>query len=152
MSVHQTTLYYAYLAIMSIVASFGLMPLFSGRVSMKQPAIVTAILGGLLLITMVIPSSEMSLLFTASPTSLIATLTLSACAVLLSSSMSEERQGSVMGNNQALQVRAESLGVFVAGLMAAVVVKLPLPVFGGVLIVAALLLVPFRSPQVGNAS
>ncbi len=152
MSVHQTTLYYAYLAIMSIVASFGLMPLFSGRVSMKQLAIVTAILGGLLLITMVIPSSEMSLLFTASPTSLIATLTLSACAVLLSSSMSEERQGSVMGNNQALQVRAESLGVFVAGLMAAVVVKLPLPVFGGVLIVAALLLVPFRSPQVGNAS
>jgi hypothetical protein len=37
--------------------------------------------------------------------------------------------------------------VFVAGLMAAVVVKLPLPVFGGVLILAALLLVPFRSPQ-----
>jgi len=43
-----------------------------------------------------------------------------------------------MGNNQALHVGAESLGVFVAGLMAAIVVKLPLPVFGGVLILAAL--------------
>ena len=57
-----------------------------------------------------------------------------------------------MGNNAALQVGAESLGVFVAGLMAAVVVKLPLPVFGGVLMLAALLLVPFRNPHVGDIS
>jgi hypothetical protein len=57
-----------------------------------------------------------------------------------------------MGNNAALQVGAESLGVFAAGLMAAVVVKLPLPVFGGVLILAALLLAPFRGPQVGDIS
>ena len=57
-----------------------------------------------------------------------------------------------MGNNQALQVGAESLGVFGAGLLAAVVVKLPLPVFGSVLMPAALLLVPFRSPQLGDLS
>jgi hypothetical protein len=57
---------------------------------------------------------------TAGPASLVATVILSACAVLLSSSVSEERQGSVMANNQALQVGVESLGVFVAGLMASV--------------------------------
>jgi hypothetical protein len=57
-----------------------------------------------------------------------------------------------MGNNAALQVGAESLGVFVAGLMAAIVVKLPLPVFGGLLILAALLLVPFRSLKLGDIS
>jgi MFS family permease len=152
MSVHQTTLYYAYLAAMSIVASFGLMPRFSGRVSMQRLAIDTAILAGLLVIAIVIPASEASLLFTAGPASLVATLTLSACAALLSSSVSEERQGSVMGNNQALQVGAESLGVFVAGLMAGVVVKLPLAVFGGVLVLAALLLVPFRRPALGDVS
>jgi hypothetical protein len=83
---------------------------------------------------------------------LVLTLTISACAALLSASVSEARQGSVMGNNAALQVGAESLGVFVAGLLAAVVVKLPLPVFGGVLILAALLLVPFRSPKLGDIS
>jgi hypothetical protein len=42
--------------------------------------------------------------------------------------------------------------VFVEGLMAAVVVKLPLPVFDGVLLLAALLLVPVRSPHVGDIS
>jgi hypothetical protein len=93
-----------------------------------------------------------SLLFAAGPSSLALTLTISACAALLSGSVSDARQGSVMGNNAALQVGVESLGVFVAGPIAAVVMKLPLPVFGGVLILAALLLVPFRSPQLGDVS
>jgi hypothetical protein len=132
MGVHQTTLYYAYLAVMSIVASFGLIPQLSGRVSMQRLATVTAILGGLLVIAIVIPSSAVSLLLTAGPASLVATLTISACTVLSSGSVSEARQGNVIGNNQALQVGAESLGVLIAGLMAAIVVKLPLPVFGGV--------------------
>jgi predicted MFS family arabinose efflux permease len=150
MPVSRMTRYYAFLSVMSIVASFGVMPQLSGRLHMQPLTVVTAALGGLLLIAIVIPSSEVSLLFTAGPTSLALTLTISACAALLSGSVSEARQGSVMGNNAALQVGAESLGVFVAGLMAAVVVKLPLPVFGGVLILAALLLVPFRSPQLGD--
>ena len=150
MPISRVTRYYAFLAVMSIVASFGVMPQLSGRVRMRPLTMVTAALGGLLLVAIVIPSSEMSLLFTAGPTSLALTLTISACAALVSGSVSEARQGSVMGNNAALQVGAESLGVFVAGLMAAVVVKLPLPIFGGVLMLAALLLVPFRSPQVGD--
>jgi MFS family permease len=152
MPINRVTRYYAFLAAMSIVASFGVMPQLSGRVRMQPLTMVTATIGGLLLIAIVIPSSEMLLLFTAGPTSLVLTLTISSCAALLSGSVSEVRQGSVMGNNAALQVGAESLGVFVAGLMAAVVVKLPLPIFGGVLILAALLLVPFRSPQVGDIS
>jgi hypothetical protein len=52
---------------------------------------VTATIGGLLLIAIVIPSSEMLLLFTAGPTSLVLTLTISACAALLSGSVSEVR-------------------------------------------------------------
>jgi hypothetical protein len=119
---------------------------------MQPLTMVTATVGGLLLIAIVIPSSEISLLFTAGPTSLVVTLTVLACAALLFGSVTQERQGSVMGNNQALQVGAESLGVRIAGLLAAIVVKLPLPVFGGVLILAALLLVPFRSPKLGNIS
>jgi MFS family permease len=152
MSVSQVTRYYAFLAVMSIVASFGIMPQLSGRVRLQPLTIVTATLGGLLLIAIVIPSSEISLLFTAGPASLVVTLTVSACAALLSGSVNQERQGSVMGNNQALQVGAESLGVLIAGLLAAVVVKLPLPVFGGILILAALLLVPFHSPKLGDIS
>jgi hypothetical protein len=49
----------------------------------------------------VIPQAVDSVLWTAGPTSTLTTLTISVCAALLSNSVSEERQGSVMGNNQA---------------------------------------------------
>jgi hypothetical protein len=60
MPVSRVTRYYAFLAVMSIVASFGMMPQLSGRVRMQPLTMVTAALGGLLLIAIVIPASEMS--------------------------------------------------------------------------------------------
>jgi len=44
-----------------------------------------------------------------------------------------------MGNNQAIQVGAEALSGLAAGLLAALVVKLPLIVLGGVSIFGAIL-------------
>ena len=58
----------------------------------------------------VLPPAAMSLVFTAGPTSLIGTLTLSSCATLLSNAVGADRQGRVMGNNQASQVGAEAAG------------------------------------------
>jgi MFS family permease len=80
MPVSRVTWYYACLSVMSMVASFGVMPQLSGRVRMQPVTVVTAALGGLLLLAIVIPSSETSLLFTAGPTSLVLTLTISAGA------------------------------------------------------------------------
>jgi hypothetical protein len=60
MPVSRVTRYYAFLAVMSIMASFGMMPQLSGRVRMQPLTMVTAALGGLLLIVIVIPASEMS--------------------------------------------------------------------------------------------
>jgi predicted MFS family arabinose efflux permease len=144
MGITHITLSYAFLAGMSIVASFGLMPLLSKRMDMKTLTVATAILGGLMMIVTIIPRSVDSVFWTAGPTATLCTLTLSACAALLSTSVSEERQGSAMGNNQALQVAAEAGSVFAAGLIAAVLVKLPLIVFGALLVVTALILVPVR--------
>ena len=48
-----------------------------------------------------------------------------------------EDQGRVMGSNQAIQVGAEALSGVAAGLLAAVVIKLPLVVLGGTAVVAA---------------
>jgi hypothetical protein len=53
-------------------------------------------------------------------------------------------QGRVMGNNQALQVGAESLSGIIGGLLAAVMVKLSLVTLGVVAVVAAAVLVLVR--------
>jgi len=63
---------------------------------------------------------------------------------LLSSAAGQDGQGKVMGNNQALQVGAESLSGLLGGLLAAVMVKLSLVVMALIAITAALFL-KFRS-------
>ena len=83
-------------------------------------------------------------------TSLAVGLCLPSCATLLSVSVDEDDQGRVMGNNQALQVGAESLSGVVGGLLAAVMVKLSLIVLGAIAIVAACVLLLVRHRQAGT--
>ena len=64
---------------------------------------------------------------------------LPSCATLLSNAADPAGQGRAMGNNQAIQVGAEALSGLAAGLLAALVVKLPLIALGGVSIFAAIL-------------
>jgi len=91
-----------------------------------------------------IPSSQGALWITLFLTSLALAVCLPSCATLLSVSVDERDQGRVMGNNQALQVGAESLSGIIGGLLAAVMVKLSLITLGVVAIVAAAVLVLVR--------
>jgi predicted MFS family arabinose efflux permease len=148
---HQSGIYYSYFSAMSLVASLFIAGPLLRRVNLKSVAIYSAALAGVLMCIVVLPESRYFLWVTAGPCCLIATLTLASCAALLSNSVEPERQGSVMGNNQALQVGAEAAGALVGGLLAAIVVPLPLLAFGGLLLVGGLMLVPVR-PPVGPAA
>ncbi len=77
---------------------------------------------------------------TAGLTTLTGTLVLAACPTILSNQVTPERQGRVMGNNQALQVGAESLSAVIGGALAAASIPLPLIVFGILLMAAGALL------------
>jgi DHA1 family tetracycline resistance protein-like MFS transporter len=68
-------------------------------------------------------------------------------ATLLSNAVAATEQGQVMGTNQALQVGAEALSGLAAGLLAAVIVKLPLLVLGLVALIAAFLVLRLRQPR-----
>jgi hypothetical protein len=92
------------------------------------------------MVLVVIPSSQGALWITLFLTSLALAVCLPSCATLLSVSVDER----VMGNNQALQVGAESLSGIIGGLLAAVMVKLSLITLGVVAIVAAAVLVLVR--------
>jgi hypothetical protein len=62
------------------------------------------------------------------------------CPTVLSNAVSAEQQGRVMGNNQALQVGAESLSAAIGGVLAGILIPLPLVAFGILLIGAGLVL------------
>jgi predicted MFS family arabinose efflux permease len=144
MLAHESGAYYSYYSAMSLVASLFLAGPILKRFSLKSVAITTAVLAGVLMCIVVIPQNKYFLWITAGPCCLIATLTLASCATLLSNAVAPERQGSVMGNNQAMQVGAEAAGALVGGLLAAVVATLPLLTFGILLVAGGLMLVPVQ--------
>jgi DHA1 family tetracycline resistance protein-like MFS transporter len=144
MAAQVSTAYYSYMAVMSMTASLVLTGPLLNRFGAKRLASISAILAGIGMIIIVLPTNAMSLVFTAGPTSLIGTLTLASCATLLSSAVSGDRQGRVMGNNQALQVGAEAAGAAVGGLIAGIHIAVPLVAFGLCLALAGTMLIPVR--------
>jgi hypothetical protein len=86
------------------------------------------------------PAQLGSIWITGGLTILIGTIALAACPTVLSNAVAAERQGRVMGNNQALQVGAESLSAAIGGALAGILIPLPLIAFGILLIGAGLVL------------
>ncbi len=87
-------------------------------------AIGASALAGLTMVSITFPPQLGSIWVTAGLTTLIGTLVLAACPTILSNRVSPERQGRVMGNNQALQVGAESLSAVIGGALAAISIPL----------------------------
>jgi MFS family permease len=139
-TVDQTTLIYSGLALISAVASFGLMAPLTRQFGLNRIAVGSAILAGVAMISITFPSQLGSIWITGGLTTLIGTLALAACPTVLSNAVSAERQGRVMGNNQALQVGAESLSAAIGGALAGILIPLPLVGFGILLIGAGLVL------------
>jgi MFS family permease len=139
-TVDQTTLIYSGLALISAVASFGLMAPLTRRFGLNRLAVGSAMLAGVTMISITFPAQLGSIWITGGLTTLIGTLALAACPTVLSNAVSAERQGRVMGNNQALQVGAESLSAAIGGALAGILIPLPLVAFGILLIGAGLVL------------
>ena len=134
----------AWVGVPIVLANLWLTGALSRRFSMPTLTVWSAVLTGVFMVLVVIPSSQGALWITLFLTSLALAVCLPSCATLLSVSVDERDQGRVMGNNQALQVGAESLSGIIGGLLAAVMVKLSLIALGVVAVVAAAVLVLIR--------
>ena len=134
----------AWVGVPIVLANLWLTGALSRRFAMSTLTVWSAVLTGVFMVLVVIPSSQGALWITLFLTSLALAVCLPSCATLLSVSVDERDQGRVMGNNQALQVGAESLSGIIGGLLAAVMVKLSLITLGVVAVVAAAALVLVR--------
>ena len=66
-----------------------------------------------------------------------AAMALATCTTWLSNQVSHKEQGQILGNNQALLVLGESSSAAVGGLIAAILIPLPIIVMGCILFLAS---------------
>ncbi|WP_157737137.1 MFS transporter [Legionella lansingensis] len=140
MQVGQLSQFIAWVAVPIILGNIWLTGFLAQRYLPRNMTIVSAALTGMFMILIVIPNEMNFLWITLFLTSLALAVCLPACATLLSVSAPNEEQGKVMGNNQSLQVLAESLSGVIGGLLAAIIVKLSLIVLAITALFSALLL------------
>jgi len=140
----KVTLYYAFLAVIAGITNIFFFGPLSKRFSLKAITTWTAVIGGVLTIVIVIPKSEVSYWFTAGPAAFITVMAIAGCGSYLSTLVSSERQGRVLGNNLALQVGAESISAALGGFLAAILIPLPLIVYGALAVVGGRLLITYK--------
>lgn len=126
LSVGPVTACYAAMALASGLANLVLMPRLSARVAMGPLALVTLLVGAVSMAVLVVPydlripgSLAIAVVLGALVSACLA-LSLAAVASLLSAAAPADRQGAVLGNNAALIVLGEVVGVtggaFLAGI------------------------------------
>jgi len=133
-----------------VLANLWLTGYLSRRAAVRTLTVWSAALTGAFMVLVVVPRAPGALWVMLFLTSLALAVCLPSCATMLSISVGEADQGRVMGNNQALQVGAESLSGILGGLLAAIMVKLSLIVLGAIAIVAAGALLLHRGRACGT--
>lgn len=129
--------YIAWVGLPIVLANLWLTGYLAKHFTTRSLTFWSGLLTGIFMIVVVVPPNRGALWVTLFLTSLALAICLPSCATMLSTSVGEADQGRVMGNNQALQVGAESLSGLLGGLLAAIMVKLSLVVLGAVAIAAA---------------
>jgi MFS family permease len=164
MGVGQVSEYVAFVAVPIVVANVWLVGALSRRASPRTMVLYSALAMGVLMAIIVIPKSTAALWFTLGATALALAICLPSCAAMLSLAADDQEQGRAMGNNQSMQVGAESLSGLAGGALAAIEVELPLLVFAGVAVAGGVLLanltrrkpsgsaVPMRTANLGSTS
>jgi DHA1 family tetracycline resistance protein-like MFS transporter len=123
LDVSQVSEFIAWVSVPTIIGSLWLAGVIMAKFPVATVAVWSGVLTALAMILIVIPSSPAALWITLFLIGLPLSVCMAACATLLSISVSSEEQGSALGNNQALQVFAESASGLVGGLIAALLVK-----------------------------
>jgi DHA1 family tetracycline resistance protein-like MFS transporter len=139
LDVSRVSEFVAFTGVGIVLANLWLTGFLSAHLSVKLLTVGSAIFAGIFMAAIPAPprlAAIWPLLFL---TSVGVAVCLPSCASLLSNAADRDEQGRVMGNNQALQVAGEALSGLAAGLLAAIVVKLPLLVLGAISVVAAIL-------------
>lgn len=146
MSLSQESNYIAWVSVPIILANLGLIGWLAKRMSSQSTCIVFALLLMLMMIIVVLPANPGWLWLTLFLLGLCAAFLLPNAASLISAFADDASHGRVMGNNQALQVAAETIAGTVGGALAAIAIPLSMLGMAAFAAIAALLLMLLK-PQ-----
>lgn len=130
----------AWVAVPLILVNFVLIGPLSRRFSYRTLAIVSGVAIGVLMAVVVVPSQEWMLWITLFVVTIPVAMCMTSIAAMISSAVGAQRQGRVMGNNQAVQVGAEALSGLLGGFFAAIAIWLPMVALGAIAIVGVAVL------------
>jgi MFS family permease len=130
----------AFVAVPIVIANLWLVGALSRHARPRTMVLYSALAMGVLMAVIVIPRSTAALWFTLGSTALALAICLPSCAAMLSLAADDQEQGRAMGNNQSMQVGAESVSGLAGGALAAALITLPLLVFAGVAVAGGLVL------------
>lgn len=143
-NVDKGSFFYAYLAFCCMIGNTFVIGILAKRFSSKFITILTSIVGGVFAIAIILFNNEPMLFVTSGFTSVFQAIAVGACCTILSTRVSADRQGSVMGNNQSLFVGGEAIGAFAGGVLASIFIPLPIIVFGILMIIGGLVLLTVK--------
>lgn len=154
MGVGEVSEYVAFVAVPIVIANVWLVGALSRYARPRTLVLYGALAMGILMAAIVIPKSTTALWFTLGATALALAICLPSCAAMLSLAASDQEQGRALGNNQSMQVGAESLSGLAGGALAAILITLPLLVFAASAVSGSLLLANLtrRRPSTVTAS
>ena len=164
MGVGRVSEYVAFVAVPIVIANVWLVGALSRHTGPRTIVLYSSLAMGVLMALITIPKSAAALWFTLGATALALAICLPSCAAMLSLAASDQEQGRAMGNNQSMQVGAESLSGLAGGALAAILITLPLLVFAWVAVAGSLTLgrlgrrrssvptVPVPDPDLGSST
>ena len=137
----------AWVAVPIILMNFFVNALIFKLISYRMAAVSGGVVMSGFMVVVVLPSEQWALWITLFLAAAPLALCMTAIAALISSVVGPDRQGRVMGNNQAIQVGAEGLSGILGGLIAAIAIWLPLVVLAGIALIGVALLIFRRLPD-----
>jgi MFS family permease len=140
MGVGRESDFIAWVAVPVVLANLWITGYLASRFSARTITIYSTLLFGILIFVIILPAHQGALWVTLFMAGLALAVALPACASMLSLMVDADEQGSVLGNNQSLQVGAEALSGLTAGLLAAITFRLPLVALSGIAVLAVLIL------------
>lgn len=136
-SLHTYTLLIAFVSFLCFLANLFVLGRLAKQFLTKKLLFGLLIAGGLFTILITIPGQFKWIWLTYGLAVIPTVMALPTCTTWLSDHVSSDEQGQALGNNQALLVLGESTSAAIGGVIASLLIPLPVVVMGVILLIAA---------------
>jgi len=136
-ALHIYTLLISFVSMLCLLANLFIMGRLAHKFTTQKLLSGLLLFGGLVVIVIVIPIHFSWIWLTYGLAVIPTVMALTTCTTWLSNQVPPEQQGQVLGNNQALLVLGEASSAAIGGLIAAMMIPLPIVLMGIILLITS---------------